>query len=247
MAELTPEGCFRARCPVCDSSLTIFDWDFRKPPPPPVQVVPAGGAPATGFGQVVRTINHPGGKWHNVAYVLCRCKGCGSGAVAAVEIKEFVGAAYPAGAEKVLWFYPEARERLKLPKDVPDGINDEFREAEKCLEAGCPRAAAAMFRSVLDKTMRDNGYKNEGNLKQQVDAAAVDGVITEARKKRAHEDIRVLGNDVLHDEWQPISVEEMEPAHNYAQRILEDLYDDRPTTLRILRDKGRTPEEENKP
>jgi hypothetical protein len=41
-----------------------------------------------------------------------------------VEIKEFVGAAYPAGAEKVLWFYPEARERLKLPKDVPEGIQE---------------------------------------------------------------------------------------------------------------------------
>jgi hypothetical protein len=87
-----------------------------------------------------------------------------------------------------------------------------------------------------------NGYKGAGNLKQQIDAAAADGVITEVRKKRAHEDIRVLGNDVLHDEWQPVSVEEVEPTHNYAQRILEDLYDHRPTTLKILAEKGRTPE-----
>jgi hypothetical protein len=182
--------------------------------------------------------------WHNVVFILCRCCGCGSGAIAAVEMKAVSTAVYPTGAEKILWFYPEAKERLPLPASVPEGIKNEFREAEKCIEADCPRAAAGMFRSVLDKTMRANGYKGVGNLQQQIEAAASDGVITESRKKRAHEDIRVLGNDVLHDEWQPVEVEQVEPAHHYAQRILEDLYDDRSTTLNLLRSKGRKPDED---
>jgi hypothetical protein len=150
---------------------------------------------------------------------------------------------YPRGAS-LLWFFPETGERLNLPSEVPQGIQNEFREAERCLSGECYRAAAGLFRSVLDKTMKANGYKKVGDLYKQIEAAAADGVITEARKKRAHEDIRVLGNDVLHDEWRPISADDVQPAHHYAQRILEDLYGDRPTVLAILRAKGRTPAED---
>jgi Domain of unknown function (DUF4145) len=246
MAKLTSEGAFLARCTRCDGALTTFEWDTRKPAAPGVRVVPAGGDPPTGFGQVTKMIEEPGGKWHNIAFVLCRCNGCGSGALAAVRIRELVNAAYPAGAEKVLWFYPEAGERLPLPEKVPDGIKKEFREAESCIEATCPRAAAGMLRSVLDKTMRANGYQGVGNLEKQIDAAAADGVITETRRKRAHEDIRVLGNDVLHDEWHEIPMDDVQQAHHYAQRILEDLYDDRQTILGILRSKKRQPDEDRK-
>jgi hypothetical protein len=51
-----------------------------------------------------------------------------------------------------------------------------------------------MFRSVLDKTLRANGYKEKQGtrLEQEIDAAAADGVITPARQKRAHVEIRVL-------------------------------------------------------
>jgi hypothetical protein len=58
---------------------------------------------------------------------------------------------------------------------------------------------------------------------------------------RAHEDIRVLGNDVLHDQWREINSSEFEISHRYTQRILEDLYDDRPSVLKLLASKGRKP------
>jgi hypothetical protein len=45
-----------------------------------------------------------------------------------------------------------------------------------------------------------NGYVN-GPLRDRIDEAAADGTITAARSRRAHEDIRVLGNDVLHEDW----------------------------------------------
>ena len=102
---------------------------------------------------------------------------------------------YPKDIRKLLSFHPEAKEKLKLPDGVPEGIVNEFREAEACLENDCFRAAAALFRSVLDKTLRDNGYKPPDkyvNLEKQIDAACQDGLITSARRKKAHKTIWVF-------------------------------------------------------
>ncbi len=55
-----------------------------------------------------------------------------------------------------------------------------MREAERCAAVGAWRAASAMLRSALEKTLKANGYTN-GNLAQKIDAAAVDGVIPAAR------------------------------------------------------------------
>ncbi|QUN41765.1 DUF4145 domain-containing protein [Burkholderia cenocepacia] len=132
---------------------------------------------------------------------------------------------------------------MSLPKDVPEGIVREFREGESCANAGCYRAAAAMFRSVLDKALRASGYKiKKGTpLDQQIDLAAADGVITAARRRRAHEEIRTLGNYVLHEPWRVVSINEVNTAREYAARLLHDLYDDRETVLSVLKEKGRIP------
>ena len=80
-------------------------------------------------------------------------------------------------------------------------------------------------------------------MAERIDKAAADGVITAARSKRAHDDVRVLGNDVLHDDWRVVTEEEVELSHRYVQRILEDLYDDRASVEDILREKKRLPKE----
>ena len=107
-----------------------------------------------------------------------------------------------------------------------------------CASVGAYRGASALLRSVLEKALTLNGY-TDGNLKTRIDAAAADGVITAARQQRAHDDIRVLGNDVLHDEWREVKEDEYAQAHHYTQRILEDFYDDRATTVKLLTTKGR--------
>jgi hypothetical protein len=127
---------------------------------------------------------------------------------------------------------------LDIPHTVPSGVQSEFREAELCASAGAWRGASSLLRSTLEKTLRANGY-NKGSLADRIDEAAADGTITAARSKRAHEDIRVLGNDVLHDEWREVTAEEFDLAHRYAQRILEDFYDDRPSVEALLISKGR--------
>lgn len=138
-------------------------------------------------------------------------------------------------------FYPEDVDYLPLPENVPQGIQNEFREGEDNLAHGCIRSAAGMFRSVLDKTLKANGYQPrwDVSLKKQIDQAAGDGIIHEVRRKKAHDDIRVLGNDVLHDEWHEIPREDVEKARHYMQRILEDFYDDRETVVHLLKKANR--------
>lgn len=137
-------------------------------------------------------------------------------------------------------FYPHSRETAPLPPLVPAGIVAEYREAELCASVGAHRAASALLRSVLEKTLKANGY-TKGDLKPKIDEAANDGVITAPRRQRAHEDIRVLGNDVLHDEWRKVTGDEYEAAHHYVQRILEDFYDHRGEVEAILVKAKRVP------
>lgn len=226
MADINDQGSVRARCPGCKGALSTFEWrDAHEP-----------------FGAV--SVRHKHRSWGDLAldYRLFRCAGCGRGGLGVVAHPE----QYPGPYRELYSFHPEVRERLALPKGVPEGIANEFREGETCLDAGAFRAAAGMFRSVLDKTLRANGYKEKKGttLEQQIDMAADDGAITQARRRRAHDEIRVLGNDVLHDEWHAIEVQDVEAARHYAQRILEDFYDDRPSVLALLRAAGRQPDED---
>jgi hypothetical protein len=147
---------------------------------------------------------------------------------------------YGHGHAKLIKFYPTTIDVHSLPKDVPPDIRKEFGEAELCASVQAWRSASAMLRSVLEKTLKENGYDNRSdNLQRRIDQAATDGIITEARAKRAHDNIRVPGNDILHDVWREVTQEEFDDAHLYSQRILEDFYDDRPTIVTLLIAKGR--------
>ena len=143
-------------------------------------------------------------------------------------------------------FWPLAGTSNPLPAGVPIDIRKEYREAEKCYSVEAYRAASAMVRSVLERTLKENGYRSEtGGLKKKIELAATDGAITAARAERAQEKIKVLGDDVLHDEYRDITPEEVGESLHYAQRILEDLYDEREHVISILRKKRRLPEEDN--
>ena len=222
MAVINSEGSIIAACPGCDGARSTFEW--RK-----------GSQP---YGALTLSTEHP--QWKNcfLDYRLFRCAGCGRGGLGTIV---YGGANYPGAYREVRAFFPDVRERLPLPKATPPGIVAEFREAEQCQEAHCLRAAAGMFRSVLDKTLRASAYKTKPgtHLEQEIDDAANDRVITETRRKRAHEELRVLGNDVLHDEWREIPEEDVEAAKHYMQRILEDFYDDREAVLKLLRQANR--------
>jgi len=178
MAELQNSGAIVACCPGCNGGRSTFEW-----------LDPKGNR----FGCVEKG---NGAGWM-VSHRLFRCAGCGRGAFGVVSY--IPNAGYPGNGAILNSFFPESSDVLPLPTGVPAGIVLEFREGEKCLGNNCIRAAAGMFRSVLDKTMRANGYKTgRESLAHQIDEAAKDKVITESRRLRAHDEIRVLGNDVLH-------------------------------------------------
>ena len=227
MAKINQEtGTVIAHCPNCEGAKSTFEWKEE----------------GRDFGHITYRLENKRGNPLLISYRLFRCSGCKSGAFGSIYFKG--SEEYPGISSEVIAFFPESATILNIPKDVPEGIREEFREAEKCLANFCFRAAAGLFRSVLEKTMSANGYDSGfNNLVAKIDAAAGDGVITSSRQKRAHQNIRSLGNDVLHEDWQQISLEEVEEAHHYCQRILEDFYDHRESVLEILKEKGRVSED----
>jgi hypothetical protein len=193
-----------------------------------------------GTATVAENNTYMGTAYGRVVYVFGQCAQCKRGSLATVlDNGRAVGS-------MLLDFQPKPVAAAQLPTAVPEELVTEFREAENCAASDFNRAASALYRSVLEKALKLNGYV-KGNdaslrdLQKRIDAAAADGVITEARKKRAHDEIRTLGNDVLHDDWREVTEDEVELAHKYMQRVLEDLYDDRVTVEAILVAKGKLP------
>ena len=77
------------------------------------------------------------------------------------------------------------------------------------------------------------------SCQKKIDEAAADGIITESLRLRAHIEVRVLGNDVMHDDWMEVTGDDFSAAHRYTQRILEAFYDHRTTVEQTLISKGR--------
>jgi Domain of unknown function (DUF4145) len=187
-----------------------------------------------GYLLVNRGHQFEGASYQRVHWRMLRCSGCGRAGLAKFHDN---GNEASAVLES---FLPRALASAPLPAAVPEGVVKEYREAELCASVEAWRAASALLRSTLEKALKANGY-TKGVLQQKIDDAAADGVITSARRQKAHDDIRVLGNEVVHDDWRPVEEDEVEAALHYAQRVLEDLYDDRAAVEAVLKVKGRLP------
>ena len=200
-----------ARCPGCNGALSTFVSE------------------ATRLGTVIRDERHTfdGKQYTRYLYILMRCGGCGRGGLA--EIHDNGGVMDGTMSD----FYPVSIEHAQLPPNVPESIVREFREAEQCEGHGAYRGASALLRSTLEKTLKANGY-TKGSLEDKIDEAAADGIITGPHRNKAHDDIRALGNEVVHDDWRAIAPTEIEVSHRYAQRIVEDFYDVRSEVEKIV-------------
>lgn len=196
------------------------------------------------FGQHIKinkSVQHNDQAYSWIFYLTHQCVGCQRGGLSKIYSHSDSW-----GGGQLVSFFPYSREVAKLPPDTPNDIVAEFREAELCTSFEAYRAASALFRSTLEKVLKANGYEQIGkkgfdvlSLQNKIDQAQQDGVLTEARRKRAHDDIRSLGNDVLHDDWREIAAEEVEAAHHYTQRIIEDFYDNRKEVEAVLIAKNR--------
>jgi hypothetical protein len=173
-----------------------------------------------------------GEQYAQTVFRLVRCAACGRGGLAKIHDQGNIDTG------KLAEFHPGSIERAALPAGVPSSVAAEYQEAEVCAGAGAWRGASALLRSALEKALEANGYRGKP-LAGRIDDAAADGVITAARQRRAHDDVRSLGNDILHDEWREVTPEEYESAHHYVLRVLEDLYDTRAEVEALLVEKGR--------
>jgi hypothetical protein len=212
------EGHVRADCPDCGAP-TTFEFSHS----------------GSEFGSVIvnKAVQHEGRQYSRLIYKLLRCSVCQRAGVAKVAANN----SYTIESA-LIWFWPTSCPVAKLPTDVPEGVLKEYREAEICMSVEAWRGAAALLRSALEKTLSSNGY-NEKDLYQRIEAAGTDGVITSARRQRAHDLVRTLANDVLHDEWRVVTQDEAEDAHHYVGRVIEDLYDDRAAVEKVLVANGR--------
>ena len=169
-----------------------------------------------------------------VGFRLYRCSRCGRGGLGELAHNSH----NDLDGMDLQRFYPTCFARTPLPGETPEGIRCEVEEAAVCADAGAFRGGSALLRSALEKTLVANGYA-KGGLVLKIDEAATDGVISHARKQRAHSHVRALGNDVVHDEWRPVDAAEFELAYQYVQRLIEDLYENREEVISVLADKGR--------
>lgn len=176
------------------------------------------------------------------AYYLARCSGCNRGALAVYRVLENKLAGGEFDQHILLEFYPNVGDRAPLPEDVPDDLAKEYREAETCASQRAYRAACAMLRSTLEKTLRKNGYKHKDQGKDRgvhlpirLEWALQDDLITRADFERVKADVKNLADDILHGEDRTeVSADEYDKAHLYVQRILEDFYTDRPRVKAVF-------------
>lgn len=213
------EGNVRSDCPDCGVPST---FEFREP------------SGTKEFGTIVIEGEHyfDGDSYQRILYKFLRCTVCHRPAVATLHANdEFIYAALES-------FWPAGIQNESIPVGVPYYIKRELRESELCINARAWRAAAAVLRSTLEKTLIANGY-HEKKLYQKIDSAGDDGIISVARRQRVHEVLKTLGKDVLNGEWREVTREEVEAAHKYVARIIVDFYDDRDTVIRVLTKKKR--------
>ena len=214
---MSPEyvgGNVRTACPDCKGALSVY---FSQPPEGREY-----GSFARNFAHI-----HKGQGYSRIVYRFLKCGGCGRGGVAEVHCGDRVEAGVLGE------FYPASRDFAPLPDGTPGGVVLEYREAELCASVGAMRGASVLLRSALEKTLRANGYL-KGTLEKRIDEATDDRILTQARQKSAHEDVRVFGNDILHEDWRPVDPEEYEAAHRYVQPIIEDFYDQRDQVEAVL-------------
>lgn len=107
----------------------------------------------------------------------------------------------------VFGLYPEVI-ALAAPLHAPESVSLRWIEAEKNFRQNNRISAAAMYRSALEIATKTVAEESEKKLKliYRIDSLAQRHRITDAMKDWAHQ-VRVGGNDALHDEEIPTEAE----------------------------------------
>lgn len=111
----------------------------------------------------------------------------------------------------------------KAPQGVPAQVASDYLEAARCVDAGAPRAAAAMFRRTVQSIMVEQGAKGE-TLYSQIEDLAQRALVTPPLKDWAHE-VRVLGKAGAHaDVPDDVSPEDAKDGLNFTEELIKHVY-----------------------
>jgi hypothetical protein len=168
------------------------------------------------------------GRPANQRVAILECSGCGD-RILVIE-DELVGGRRGGGAGTVSWegvhWWPAPGAR-SLGPDVPTSVASAYDEGVRCLSAGSPNGAVAMFRTAMTWIVLDRGSetaKAKGDLKDKVKQMVADGGLT-APVGNWVDHVRLYGNAGAHpDLFGGVSNEEAKDVARLTETLIELLY-----------------------
>jgi hypothetical protein len=153
----------------------------------------------------------PPGRWF-----FCHCPRC-TMPMLAVTIDDGYGFE-EASASRL---YPTV-ERRQLGIGVPTNIQNAFKEAVICFNAGANTASAIMCRKTLEGLCEAHGAKT-GNLAHRLTKLQKEGII-ESRLFEWAEALRISGNEAAHGVGSQISRQDCEDILGFTEALAEYVF-----------------------
>jgi hypothetical protein len=114
-----------------------------------------------------------------------------------------------------------------LGRDVPTRVVEAYDEGVRCLSAGAPNGAVAMFRTAMTWIVDDKGSaaaKAKGDLKAKVKQTVADGGLTSTIGSWV-DHVRLYGNAGAHpDLFGQVSLDEAKDVARLTETLVDLLY-----------------------
>lgn len=156
------------------------------------------------------------------------CNACDKGIVVVED--ELVGGAKGGRSGDVTWkgmFWWPTPGAGSMSADVPGKVAEAYDEGHRCLSAGAPNGAVAMFRTAMTWIVDDKGSpaaKAKGDLKDKVKQMVADGGLGSTLGQWA-DHVRLYGNAGVHpDLFGDVSLDEAKDVAGLTETLIELLY-----------------------
>lgn len=156
------------------------------------------------------------------------CNACGRGILVVED--EYVGGVKGGNSGASSWkgsFWWPTPGSGSLGPDVPTKVADAYDEGQRCVSAGAPNGAVAMFRTAMTWIVDDKGSptaKSKGDLKGKVRQMVADGGLASTLGDWA-DHIRLYGNAGVHpDLFGDVSLDEAKDVARLTETLIELLY-----------------------
>lgn len=112
--------------------------------------------------------------------------------------------------------------KLLKRKNIPDQVRSDILECGECAKYELYQAFGSMVRRVMHSICADNGALGN-NLAEQIESLRANSIFTGEIADRAHE-IRSLGRNGAHPEWEPLSENHVQSGLAHIIWITQKVY-----------------------